>query len=91
LLTIEDGVFDVLATNGDTHLGGEDFDNLLVDFCISDFKQKSGLDISKDVKARHRLRNACQKIKCKLSSVFKETLDIDRLKDDEDYTTVITR
>jgi len=45
LLTIEDGIFEVRATNGDTHLGGEDFDNILVDYCVSDFKKKTGIDL----------------------------------------------
>merc|ERR1719316_2249358 len=45
LLTIEDGIFEVKATNGDTHLGGEDFDNKLVDYCMTDFKKKTGIDI----------------------------------------------
>jgi len=56
LLTIEDGIFEVKATNGDTHLGGEDFDNRLVDYCIADFKKKSGIDISGNARAMRRLR-----------------------------------
>jgi len=56
LLAIEDGIFEVKATNGHTHLGGQDFDNKLVDFCINDFKKKSGIDISKNSRALRRLR-----------------------------------
>lgn len=55
LLTIEEGIFEVKATNGHTHLGGEDFDQRIVDFCMEDFKKKSGVDISKNVKAIRRL------------------------------------
>merc|ERR1711908_198134 len=51
LLTIEDGIFEVKATAGDTHLGGEDFDNRIVDFCIADFKKKSGIDIKGNARA----------------------------------------
>jgi L1 cell adhesion molecule like protein len=56
LLTIEEGIFEVKATNGHTHLGGEDFDNRLVDYCISEFKKKSSLDISNNPRALRRLR-----------------------------------
>ena len=56
LLAIEEGIFEVKATNGHTHLGGEDFDNKLVDFCMSDFKKKTGNDISKNPRALRRLR-----------------------------------
>ena len=52
VLVIEEGVFEVKATNGDTHLGGEDFDNRLVNFCIQDFKKKSGIDISGNPRAQ---------------------------------------
>jgi heat shock protein 1/8 len=55
LLTIDDGVFEVKATNGDTHLGGEDFDNRLVKFCISDFLKKTGIDVSDNARALRRL------------------------------------
>ena len=56
LLAIEEGIFEVKATNGHTHLGGEDFDNKLVDFCMNDFKKKTGNDISKNPRALRRLR-----------------------------------
>lgn len=56
LLNIEDGVFEVKATNGHTHLGGEDFDNKLVNYCINDFKKKTGCDVSKNKRALRRLR-----------------------------------
>jgi L1 cell adhesion molecule like protein len=68
LLTIDEGIFEVKATNGDTHLGGEDFDNKIVEFCINDFKKKSGLDITVNARALRRLRTQCEKAKRILSS-----------------------
>ena len=68
LLAIEEGIFEVKATNGHTHLGGEDFDNKLVDFCMNDFKKKTGNDISKNPRALRRLRTQCEKAKRILSS-----------------------
>ena len=56
LLTIEEGIFEVKATNGHTHLGGEDFDNRLVEYCSDEFKKKSGLDIRNNPRALRRLR-----------------------------------
>ena len=68
LLAIEEGIFEVKATNGHTHLGGEDFDNKLVDYCMNDFKKKTGIDISKNARALRRLRTQCEKAKRILSS-----------------------
>jgi L1 cell adhesion molecule like protein len=68
LLTIEDGVFEVKATSGNTHLGGEDFDNRLVEFCVADFKKKNGVDISRNARSMRRLRTACERAKRTLSS-----------------------
>jgi len=56
LLTIEEGIFEVKATNGHTHLGGEDFDSRLVEYCISEFKKKTSLDVSKNARSIRRLR-----------------------------------
>jgi heat shock 70kDa protein 1/2/6/8 len=56
LLTIEEGIFEVKATNGHTHLGGEDFDNRLVEYCTSEFKKKTGIDITNNPRALRRLR-----------------------------------
>merc|ERR1711865_312326 len=64
LLTIEDGIFEVKATNGDTHLGGEDFDNKVVEFCIADFKKKSGIDIKSNNRALRRLRLVLRVSRC---------------------------
>jgi len=68
LLTIDDGIFEVRATSGDTHLGGEDFDNRLVDYCVSDIKKKMGTDISSNARALRRLRTQCEKAKRILSA-----------------------
>ena len=68
LLTIEEGIFEVKATNGHTHLGGEDFDNRLVDFCIAEFKKKTGIDITGNARAVRRLRTQCEKAKRILSA-----------------------
>src|SRR5438874_10915342 len=68
LLTIEDGIFEVKATAGDTHLGGEDFDNRLVDHFIVEFKKRYNKDISGNERAKRRLRTACERAKRTLSS-----------------------
>jgi L1 cell adhesion molecule like protein len=91
LLTIEDGIFEVKATNGDTHLGGEDFDNRLVDFCIADFKKKSGIDINGNPRAMRRLRTQCEKAKRILSSAHQAEIECETLADGEDYSTSISR
>ena len=91
LLSIEDGFLEVKATSGDTHLGGEDFDNLLVDFCIQQFLKTTGIDIRGDKKAMRRLRTACEKSKRILSTVKQTTIDVDALKNGEDFSLSITR
>jgi L1 cell adhesion molecule like protein len=68
LLSIEDGIFEVKATNGHTHLGGEDFDNNLVVFCQNEFKKQTKLDIGDDMRALRRLRTQCEKAKRTLSA-----------------------
>ncbi len=69
ILEIGDGVFEVLATNGDTHLGGDDFDKALIDFVAEEFKRSSGIDVRTDPMALQRLKEACEKAKIDLSSV----------------------
>ncbi|QPG73699.1 Heat shock protein ssb1 [Brettanomyces nanus] len=91
LLNIKGGVFTVKATAGDTHLGGQDFDNNMLDFFQKDFKKKTGLDISKDARALRRLRTAAEKAKRTLSSVTQTTVEVDSLSDGEDFSTTITR
>jgi len=92
LLTIEDGVFEVKATAGDTHLGGEDFDNRLVDFCVSEFKRKNrGLDPSSNVRALRRLRTQCERAKRTLSSSTQTTIEIDSFYEGVDFSVTLTR
>lgn len=91
LLTIDDGVFEVRATNGHTHLGGEDFDNRLVDWAMHEFKQSSGIDISGNPRALRRLRTACERAKCILSAAAQTTIECDALADGEDCFLTITR
>merc|ERR1719203_1580977 len=68
ILTLSQGVFEVMATNGDTSLGGEDFDNHLLQFLVAEFKKDQGIDLSKDSLALQRLKEAAEKAKCELSS-----------------------
>ena len=83
--------FVIQATGGDTHLGGEDIDNLLVEYCIKNFKEETGIDISKDKKALRRLKNECEKHKKYLSGVEETDLDIDCLNKGEDFNITIDR
>merc|ERR1711988_1237259 len=92
LLTIEDGIFEVKATAGDTHLGGEDFDNRIVDFCIQDFKRKNrGKDLAGNQRALRRLRTQCERAKRTLSSSTQATIEIDSLFDGIDYSCSLSR
>ena len=68
ILELGDGVFEVMSTNGDTHLGGEDFDNILVNFLVDEFKKESGIDIKKDAAAMQRIKDEAEKAKKELSS-----------------------
>ncbi len=68
VLELGDGVFEVMSTNGDTHLGGEDFDNLIVNFLVDEFKKESGIDITKDAAAMQRVKDEAEKAKKELSS-----------------------
>jgi L1 cell adhesion molecule like protein len=91
VLTLDDGVFEVKATAGDCHLGGEDLDNALVQYCVDEFKKKSKLDISTSAKALRRLRTACEKAKRGLSSATQASVEIDSLSEGVDFQTTITR
>uniref|UniRef100_A0A1A8GCG9 Heat shock 70kDa protein 1A n=1 Tax=Nothobranchius korthausae TaxID=1143690 RepID=A0A1A8GCG9_9TELE len=91
ILTIEDGIFEVKATAGDTHLGGEDFDNRMVNHFISEFKRKYKKDISDNKRAVRRLRTACERAKRTLSSSTQASLEIDSLYEGIDFYTSITR
>ena len=91
LLILEEDIFEVRATNGNTHLGGEDFDNKLVEYCAEEFRRKTGIDIKKNAKALIRVRASCEKAKRALSVVTQTTVDIDALMYGEDLNIVITR
>jgi len=91
ILTIDDGVFEVKATAGDTHLGGEDFDNLLVDYCVSEFNKKGKGDVKSSPRGLRRLRTACEKAKRSLSSATQATIEVDSILDNQDFNTTITR
>jgi heat shock 70kDa protein 1/2/6/8 len=85
ILSIEDGVFEVKSTAGDTHLGGEDFDNRMVQFLTEDFKRRYGKDISGNPRSIRRLRTACERAKRTLSTATQATIDVDSLYDGQDY------
>ena len=76
ILEVGDGIFEVLATAGDTNLGGDDFDNLLVNWLINDFKEKEGIDLGDDIQALQRLTEAAEKAKIELSTVDKTTIHL---------------
>jgi heat shock protein 1/8 len=91
LLSIEDGIFEVKATAGDSHLGGEDFDNYLVTHFIQEFKRKHKKDLSDSPRSIRRLRTACERAKRNLSSSTQTTMEIDSLYDGIDFMSSITR
>ncbi|KAK4761071.1 hypothetical protein SAY87_005964 [Trapa incisa] len=91
LLTIEEGIFEVKATAGDTHLGGEDFDNRLVNHFVGEFKRKHKKDIGGNARALRRLRTACERAKRTLSSTTQTTIEIDSLFEGIDFYSTITR
>merc|ERR1712196_422441 len=91
LLTIDNGVFEVVATSGDTHLGGEDFDQRLIKHFMEIFKTKSGIDMSKDKKALQKLRKECEKAKRALSSTSSVQLRVEALSGGQDFEETLTR
>jgi L1 cell adhesion molecule like protein len=91
LLSIDEGMFEVKSTAGDTHLGGEDFDTRLVNHCLEDFKRKNKVDISTNQRAVRRLRSACERVKRTLSSSSTATVEIESLYEGKDYSLQITR
>jgi heat shock protein 1/8 len=91
LLTIEEGIFEVKATAGDTHLGGEDFDNRLVNHFVQEFKRKHKKDLSTNARALRRLRTSCERAKRTLSSSAQTSIEIDSLFEGIDFYTSITR
>nr|BDT62810.1 MAG: MjHSP70-2-like protein [Metapenaeus joyneri majanivirus] len=91
ILVIDNGLFEVKATAGDTHLGGEDFDNKLVDYFTGEIKKKYKKDISTNKRALRRLKSACEQVKRTLSSALHASLDIDSLIDGIDISFSVTR
>merc|ERR1711933_395005 len=91
ILSIDDGIFEVKATAGDTHLGGEDFDNRLVDHFIKEFQRKHKKNIGQNKRAIRRLRTACERAKRTLSASAQANIEIDSLFEGIDFYTSITR
>ena len=91
LISIEDGVFDVKATAGHTHLGGEDFDNRMVDYFIDEFKKKHKKDLRESQRALRRLRTSCERAKRQLSSNTQAYIEIDGLYEGIDFNSSISR
>merc|ERR1719193_548748 len=91
ILTIEDGIFEVKSTAGDTHLGGEDFDNRMVNHFIQEFKRKYKKDPSDNKRALRRLRTACERAKRTLSASPQASVEIDSLFEGIDFYTSVTR
>ena len=91
LLNIDDGIFEVKSTSGDTHLGGEDFDTRMVDHFVNEFKRKNRKDIRDNKRSLQRLRSACERAKRTLSSSTQAYIEIDSLYDGIDFASTITR
>ena len=91
IVSIDDGVFEVKSTAGDTHLGGEDFDNAMVEFFIKEFQRKHKKDLSQNKRSLRRLRTACEKAKRTLSSTASATLELDSLYEGVDFFSSISR
>lgn len=91
ILSIDEGIFEVKATAGDTHLGGEDFDNRMVDYCLQELKRKYKKELTDNQRALRRLRTSCERAKRTLSSSTVASIEIDSLIDGMDYNTTISR
>jgi molecular chaperone DnaK (HSP70) len=91
LLSIDHGVFEVRATSGNTHLGGQDFDHRLIEWCMSQFKRQSGIDIKDDNRAIQRLRKECEMAKRTLSTQTSATIDCEALANGVDFSTTLSR
>merc|ERR1711908_129925 len=91
LLTIDRGVFEVVATNGHTHLGGEDFDQRVMQHFIKVFNKKANTDMSKDKRSMQKLRREVEKAKRALSSTHQARLEIEALYDGHDFSETLTR
>ena len=91
LLSLAEGIFEVKATSGDTHLGGEDFDTNLMIYFMDDFKRKHRKNLSQSKKAMAKLKKECERLKRSLSSASQAHMEIDSLMDGIDYNTTLTR
>jgi len=91
LLTIDNGVFEVVATNGDTHLGGEDFDQRVMEHFIKLYKKKKGKDLRKDSRAVQKLRREVEKAKRALSAAHQVRVEVESIMDGEDFSETLTR
>jgi len=91
LLTIDGGVFEVVSTNGDTHLGGEDFDQRVMDYFMKLYKKKTGKDVRKNVRSVQKLRREVEKAKRALSSAHQAKVEIESFFDGEDFSETLTR
>merc|ERR1719397_200767 len=91
LLTLDEGVFEVLATNGDTHLGGQDFDQRVITYLIKTFKKKHKIDIKNNLRALAKLRREVEKAKRSLSSQHQVRIDIENFADGKDFSETLTR
>ena len=91
ILTINDSIFEVKGTYGDNHLGGQDIDNILIEYCIEQFKGQTGIDISNNQKAIRRLKIYCENAKTHLSSFLETSIELDSLANGEDFYITIAR
>lgn len=91
LLSVDDGVFEVLATAGDTHLGGEDFDNRVMDYMVKQYKKKTGTDVANDPRAMGKLKREVEKAKRTLSSQMSTKLEIESFEGGNDFSETLTR
>jgi molecular chaperone DnaK (HSP70) len=91
LLSLDSGVFEVLATDGDARLGGEDLDNKMTEFVATEFQRKTKLNIRGNARAMRRVKTACERAKRTLSSSMVATIEIDALLDGQDCNVSITR
>ena len=91
LLSIEDGVFEVLATAGDTHLGGEDFDNRVIDYLVKLYKRKTDIDVAQNPRAMGKLKREVEKAKRTLSNQQSTRIDIEAFEGGNDFSETLTR
>ena len=91
ILSLDDGIFEVKSTSGNSHLGGEDFDNRMVDYCVFEFRNKHDIDLTNDKRALRRLQTACELAKRSLSASTYATIEVDSLSNGINFYTKISR